>query len=167
MTTDRAVPAAPEKNRAFRLGREDRALGRTGVSPLPHPRTAAHGHPRDQSRPPGREGHGVPGGARRRPRGTPGAVCLRQSAAAARRPGEHPEADGKAWPGYRASDVVVVVVVVEPSSKPVDEFVMVDPENGDWFTRPAGRHRRRGQEDRSARGHEAGRVRFALPARGR
>ncbi|MDT0490021.1 DUF6777-containing protein [Streptomyces griseus] len=45
-----------------------------------------------------------------------------------------PKQTGKAWPGYRASDVVVV----EPSSKPVDEFVMVDPENGDWFTRPAG-----------------------------
>lgn len=45
-----------------------------------------------------------------------------------------PKQTGKAWPGYRASDVVVV----EPSSKPVDEFVMVDSENGDWFTRPAG-----------------------------
>ncbi|WP_256063346.1 MULTISPECIES: DUF6777 domain-containing protein [unclassified Streptomyces] len=45
-----------------------------------------------------------------------------------------PEQKGKAWPGYRASDVVVV----QPASKPVDEFVMVDPSNGDWFTRPAG-----------------------------
>lgn len=45
-----------------------------------------------------------------------------------------PKQTGKAWPGYRAQDVVVV----DPASKPVDEFVMVDPENGDWFTRPAG-----------------------------
>ncbi|ROV70031.1 hypothetical protein D3105_02785 [Streptomyces globisporus] len=47
---------------------------------------------------------------------------------------EDPRQTGKAWPGYRASDVVVV----EPSEKPVKEFVMVDPENGDWFKRPAG-----------------------------
>ncbi|RPK80452.1 MULTISPECIES: DUF6777 domain-containing protein [Streptomyces] len=47
---------------------------------------------------------------------------------------EKPRQTGKAWPGYRASDVVVV----EPSAKPVKEFVMVDPENGDWFKRPAG-----------------------------
>ncbi|MFG3407072.1 DUF6777 domain-containing protein [Streptomyces sp. NPDC048142] len=47
---------------------------------------------------------------------------------------ETPRQTGKAWPGYRASDVVVV----EPSEKPVKEFVMVDPENGDWFERPAG-----------------------------
>ncbi|MFD3739809.1 DUF6777 domain-containing protein [Streptomyces sp. NPDC058629] len=47
---------------------------------------------------------------------------------------EDPKQTGKAWPGYRASDVVVV----QPASKPVDEFVMVDPANGDWFTRPAG-----------------------------
>lgn len=47
---------------------------------------------------------------------------------------ENPRQTGKAWPGYRASDVVVV----QPASKPVDEFVMVDPANGDWFTRPAG-----------------------------
>ncbi|WP_411082782.1 DUF6777 domain-containing protein [Streptomyces sp. cmx-18-6] len=45
-----------------------------------------------------------------------------------------PKQTGKAWPGYRASDVVVV----KPSSKPVDEFKMVDPDSGDWFTRPAG-----------------------------
>ncbi|MET7583142.1 DUF6777 domain-containing protein [Streptomyces microflavus] len=45
-----------------------------------------------------------------------------------------PKQTGKAWPGYRASDVVVV----QPSSKPVDEFTMVDPSSGDWFTRPAG-----------------------------
>ncbi|MFJ6613911.1 DUF6777 domain-containing protein [Streptomyces sp. NPDC091289] len=47
---------------------------------------------------------------------------------------EDPRQTGKAWPGYRASDVVVV----EPSKKPVKEFVMVDPENGDWFKRPSG-----------------------------
>ncbi|MEU2146111.1 DUF6777 domain-containing protein [Streptomyces globisporus] len=47
---------------------------------------------------------------------------------------EDPRQTGKAWPGYRASGVVVV----EPSGKPVKEFVMVDPENGDWFKRPAG-----------------------------
>lgn len=47
---------------------------------------------------------------------------------------EDPRQTGKAWPGYRASGVVVV----EPSEKPVKEFVMVDPENGDWFKRPAG-----------------------------
>lgn len=47
---------------------------------------------------------------------------------------EDPKQTGKAWPGYRASEVVVV----QPASKPVDEFVMVDPANGDWFTRPAG-----------------------------
>jgi len=45
-----------------------------------------------------------------------------------------PKQTGKAWPGYRASEVVVV----EPASKPVDEFKMVDPDSGDWFTRPAG-----------------------------
>lgn len=45
-----------------------------------------------------------------------------------------PRQTGKAWPGYRASEVVVV----DPSSKPVDEFTMVDPDSGDWFTRPAG-----------------------------
>ncbi|WP_406146473.1 DUF6777 domain-containing protein [Streptomyces anulatus] len=47
---------------------------------------------------------------------------------------EDPRRTGKAWPGYRASDVVVV----EPAKKPVKEFVMVDPENGDWFERKAG-----------------------------
>lgn len=47
---------------------------------------------------------------------------------------ETPRQTGKAWPGYRASDVIVV----EPSAKPVKEFVMVDPENGDWFERQAG-----------------------------
>ncbi|KQX40801.1 hypothetical protein ASD97_35185 [Streptomyces sp. Root63] len=47
---------------------------------------------------------------------------------------EDPRQTGKAWPGYRASDVVVV----EPAKKPVKEFVMVDPENGDWFERQAG-----------------------------
>ncbi|WP_229825388.1 DUF6777 domain-containing protein [Streptomyces sindenensis] len=47
---------------------------------------------------------------------------------------DDPRQTGKAWPGYRASDVVVV----QPSEKPVKEFVMVDPENGDWFKRPAG-----------------------------
>nr|WP_203609402.1 DUF6777 domain-containing protein [Streptomyces anulatus] len=47
---------------------------------------------------------------------------------------EDPRLTGKAWPGYRASDVVVV----EPAKKPVKEFVMVDPENGDWFERKAG-----------------------------
>lgn len=47
---------------------------------------------------------------------------------------EDPRLTGKAWPGYRASDVVVV----EPAEKPVKEFVMVDPENGDWFERKAG-----------------------------
>ncbi|MFI2356157.1 DUF6777 domain-containing protein [Streptomyces anulatus] len=47
---------------------------------------------------------------------------------------EDPRRTGKAWPGYRASDVVVV----EPAKKPVKEFVMVDPENGDWFERQAG-----------------------------
>ncbi|MFC8699040.1 FHA domain-containing protein [Streptomyces parvus] len=47
---------------------------------------------------------------------------------------EDPRQTGRAWPGYRASEVVVV----EPSEKPVKEFVMVDPENGDWFKRPAG-----------------------------
>ncbi|MFJ3438519.1 DUF6777 domain-containing protein [Streptomyces cyaneofuscatus] len=47
---------------------------------------------------------------------------------------EDPKQTGKAWPGYRASEVVVV----QPASKPVDEFMMVDPANGDWFTRPAG-----------------------------
>ncbi|PCG82142.1 hypothetical protein CIB93_31610 [Streptomyces sp. WZ.A104] len=45
-----------------------------------------------------------------------------------------PRTTGQAWPGYRASDVVVV----EPSAKPVKEFVMVDPENGEWFERLAG-----------------------------
>ncbi|MFI5904141.1 DUF6777 domain-containing protein [Streptomyces cyaneofuscatus] len=47
---------------------------------------------------------------------------------------EDPKQTGKAWPGYRSSEVVVV----QPASKPVDEFMMVDPANGDWFTRPAG-----------------------------
>ncbi|WP_329304794.1 DUF6777 domain-containing protein [Streptomyces anulatus] len=47
---------------------------------------------------------------------------------------EDPRRTGKAWPGYRASDVVVV----EPAKKPVKEFVMVDPDNGDWFERQAG-----------------------------
>ncbi|MFH9477895.1 DUF6777 domain-containing protein [Streptomyces anulatus] len=47
---------------------------------------------------------------------------------------EDPRLTGQAWPGYRASDVVVV----EPAEKPVKEFVMVDPENGDWFERKAG-----------------------------
>ncbi|MFH8399189.1 DUF6777 domain-containing protein [Streptomyces anulatus] len=47
---------------------------------------------------------------------------------------EDPRRTGKTWPGYRSSDVVVV----EPAKKPVKEFVMVDPENGDWFERQAG-----------------------------
>ncbi|MFF1393348.1 DUF6777 domain-containing protein [Streptomyces sp. NPDC058287] len=41
---------------------------------------------------------------------------------------------GKAWPGYKSSNVVVV----SPAPQPVNRFVMYDPETEGWFTRTAG-----------------------------
>ncbi|MGW7053180.1 DUF6777 domain-containing protein [Streptomyces sp. NPDC054887] len=41
---------------------------------------------------------------------------------------------GKPWAGFRSSDVVTV----KPAPKPVDEFLLFDPENDDWFKREAG-----------------------------
>jgi hypothetical protein len=41
---------------------------------------------------------------------------------------------GKAWSGYKPSDVVVV----SPAPQPVSSFVMYDPETKGWFTRTAG-----------------------------
>ncbi|MGW6155375.1 DUF6777 domain-containing protein [Streptomyces sp. NPDC055144] len=41
---------------------------------------------------------------------------------------------GKAWSGYKSSNVVVV----SPAPQPVNRFVMYDPETGGWFTRTAG-----------------------------
>ncbi len=169
VTTDRAVPAAPEKNRAFASVQkiEPSAVPEclrslTPVQLRTDTRVTNHGF---------RDGKAMAYQAVLQAgtavlvddRGVPRVRCACGNLLLPPVAQEStPKQTGKAWPGYRASDVVVV----EPSSKPVDEFVMVDPENGDWFTRPAGRHRRRGQEDRSARGHEAGRGRFALPARG-
>ncbi|MEV7404404.1 DUF6777 domain-containing protein [Streptomyces sp. NPDC091267] len=45
-----------------------------------------------------------------------------------------PKVTGDAWPGYRASNVVVV----EPAPRPVDKFVMFDPRSKGWFSRDAG-----------------------------
>ncbi|MEU9094875.1 DUF6777 domain-containing protein [Streptomyces sp. NPDC048428] len=45
-----------------------------------------------------------------------------------------PEVKGDPWPGYRASNVVVV----EPAPQPVDVFVMFDPRTDGWFERDAG-----------------------------
>ncbi|MFJ4771874.1 DUF6777 domain-containing protein [Streptomyces uncialis] len=45
-----------------------------------------------------------------------------------------PKVVGDAWPGYRASNVVVV----KPASRPVDTFVIYDPQSGEWFTRDPG-----------------------------
>ncbi|MFG2521978.1 DUF6777 domain-containing protein [Streptomyces sp. NPDC048527] len=42
--------------------------------------------------------------------------------------------EGKAWSGYKSSDVVVV----SPAAQPVNRFVMYDPETEGWFTRNAG-----------------------------
>ncbi|WNI26403.1 DUF6777 domain-containing protein [Streptomyces sp. ITFR-16] len=45
-----------------------------------------------------------------------------------------PKQTGKPWPGYRASNVVVV----EPAPRPVRKFVMYDPQSDGWFSRDAG-----------------------------
>ncbi|MFD4832281.1 DUF6777 domain-containing protein [Streptomyces uncialis] len=45
-----------------------------------------------------------------------------------------PKVVGEPWPGYRASNVVVV----KPASRPVDTFVIYDPHSGGWFTRDPG-----------------------------
>ncbi len=45
-----------------------------------------------------------------------------------------PKTTGDAWPGYRASEVVVV----EPAPRPVKVFVLYDPEREEWIARPAG-----------------------------
>ncbi|MFD8235506.1 DUF6777 domain-containing protein [Streptomyces sp. NPDC059696] len=44
-----------------------------------------------------------------------------------------PKTTGQAWPGYKSSNVVTVT----PAPKPVDEFVMCEPD-GEWFKREAG-----------------------------
>jgi hypothetical protein len=41
---------------------------------------------------------------------------------------------GKAWSGYKSSNVVVV----SPAPQPVNRFVMYDPQTEGWFTRTAG-----------------------------
>lgn len=45
-----------------------------------------------------------------------------------------PKPTGDAWPGYRSSNVVVVA----PATQVVNEFVMYDPESGDYFERDKG-----------------------------
>ncbi|MFC8126822.1 DUF6777 domain-containing protein [Streptomyces sp. NPDC057302] len=45
-----------------------------------------------------------------------------------------PKRTGQAWPGYQASNVVVVA----PAVQVVNVFVMYDPESGDWFERDKG-----------------------------
>ncbi|MFV0137671.1 DUF6777 domain-containing protein [Streptomyces sp. HMX87] len=45
-----------------------------------------------------------------------------------------PRTTGDPWPGYRASNVVVV----EPAPRPVEVFVLYDPERNEWISRPAG-----------------------------
>ncbi|MEU1281391.1 DUF6777 domain-containing protein [Streptomyces sp. NPDC005805] len=45
-----------------------------------------------------------------------------------------PKVVGDPWPGYRASEVVVVA----PAEKPVKEFVLYDAESEGWIARPAG-----------------------------
>ncbi|MFF7794819.1 DUF6777 domain-containing protein [Streptomyces sp. NPDC007991] len=51
-----------------------------------------------------------------------------------------PKTTGKAWPGYKPSNVVAVT----PAPKPVDVFVMCEPD-GEWFKRHKGDT---GQQDR-------------------
>ncbi|MEU8570072.1 DUF6777 domain-containing protein [Streptomyces pathocidini] len=41
---------------------------------------------------------------------------------------------GEAWPGYKASNLVVVV----PAPRAMESFVLFDPDTGGWFARPAG-----------------------------
>ncbi|WP_374196702.1 DUF6777 domain-containing protein [Streptomyces sp. ISL-96] len=41
---------------------------------------------------------------------------------------------GNPWPAYRPTNVVTV----QPAPKPVDEFVLFDPEKEEWFARDAG-----------------------------
>ncbi len=45
-----------------------------------------------------------------------------------------PRQTGDAWPGYRSSNVVVVA----PATQVVNQFVVYDPDSGDWFTRDKG-----------------------------
>ncbi|MFF8652939.1 DUF6777 domain-containing protein [Streptomyces huasconensis] len=45
-----------------------------------------------------------------------------------------PRQTGDAWPGYRPSNVVVVA----PATQVVNQFVVYDPDSGDWFTRDKG-----------------------------
>ncbi len=45
-----------------------------------------------------------------------------------------PKRKGSPWPGYRAANVVTVA----PAPEPVKEFVMYDPESGEWFARDTG-----------------------------
>ncbi|MFE0631373.1 DUF6777 domain-containing protein [Streptomyces sp. NPDC058864] len=49
---------------------------------------------------------------------------------------------GSAWPGYQPSRTVVVA----PASEPVKEFVVRDPETGQWFTRDIGDGKATGDE---------------------
>ncbi|GAA3146235.1 hypothetical protein GCM10010449_76690 [Streptomyces rectiviolaceus] len=45
-----------------------------------------------------------------------------------------PKRTGDAWPGYKASNVVVVA----PATQVVNVFVMYDPKSGEWFERDKG-----------------------------
>ncbi|TXS44520.1 hypothetical protein EAO77_34185 [Streptomyces sp. t39] len=45
-----------------------------------------------------------------------------------------PKQTGTPWPGYRASQVVVVT----PAPRDVEVFVLYDPKSGEWIARPAG-----------------------------
>ncbi|MGW8994313.1 DUF6777 domain-containing protein [Streptomyces zhihengii] len=45
-----------------------------------------------------------------------------------------PKQTGTPWPGYRASQVVVVT----PAPRDVETFVLYDPKTGEWIARPAG-----------------------------
>ncbi|MGP3999474.1 DUF6777 domain-containing protein [Streptomyces sp. 8N706] len=49
----------------------------------------------------------------------------------------NPQQVGRAWPGYRSSEVVVV----DPAPRVIDVFVLYDPETGTWI------ERRRGDEE--------------------
>lgn len=146
-----------------RLGPGHRAVRRPRLSARAHPRDAPHGHPRHQPRLPGRRarrlsgrapgGYGGPG---RRPGRPQGAVRVRESAAAARRPGR-PAADGQGvagLPGFRCGRGGAVGEAGER---------VRDGRSGERrLVQAAGRrHGRRRREDGSAEE----RLRVPLPAR--
>nr|WP_329124101.1 DUF6777 domain-containing protein [Streptomyces sp. NBC_01353] len=75
-------------------------------------------------------------------RGVPRVRCACGNPLTVPVPQKAPKTTGTAWPGYQPSQVVVVA----PSVKVVNVFVVYDPEDDGWFARKPGDHK--GQQDK-------------------